>query len=122
MPSNTTAQHSSKTSHEFPTWDGSKETIPDFLFGINVMKNDNFFSMVRFWNTFTPGDEPQNNYLLTLITAKVPLNHRSIFANDIRYTADGFAMLDPLITQLKGKSTENKLIAVAELYYVHVLH
>ena len=36
-------------------------------------------------------------------------------SHDSRYTTDGFAMLHRLITHLKGESTENKLIAVAEL-------
>jgi hypothetical protein len=89
---------------EFPPWDGSKDNIPDFLFGINMMKNDSFFSTVRSWTNFTTGEEQQNNYLLTSITTKVPLSHRSTFANDSRYTTDGFAMLHRLISHLKGET------------------
>ena len=104
-----------KPTIEFPTWDGSTDTIPDFIFGINVIKNDVFFKNVQSWSHFMAGDEKQNKYLLTSITTKVPLHKRSIFANDCRYTTDGFAMLSCLLTHLKEETTENKLIAVAEL-------
>eukprot|EP00956_Cyclotella_meneghiniana_P038339 scaffold152614_cov80-Cyclotella_meneghiniana.AAC.5 len=100
---------------EFPKWDGTEATKADFLFRINTMKNDAFFNAVTNWSRTSPGLEVQNNYLQANIVDNVPLQHRTIFADDPLLAQDGFAMLDRLLISLKGDTIENRLLAITEL-------
>eukprot|EP00956_Cyclotella_meneghiniana_P017367 scaffold28205_cov85-Cyclotella_meneghiniana.AAC.4 len=100
---------------EFPSWDGSEATKADFLFRIGTMKNDAFFQAVTDWTKASPGLSAQNNYLQANIVDKIPLKHRTIFADDPLLAQDGFAMLDRLLVTLRGDTVENRLLAITEL-------
>eukprot|EP00956_Cyclotella_meneghiniana_P028868 scaffold68397_cov20-Cyclotella_meneghiniana.AAC.1 len=79
------------------------------------MKNDAFFQTVTDWTKATPGLAAQNNYLQANIVDKIPLKHRTIFADDPLLAQDGFAMLDRLLVTLRGDSVENRLLVITEL-------
>ena len=104
-----------KPTTEFPKWDGSMTTKEDFLMRLDTMKRDRYFAAVTDWTRLLPGLEEQANYLSANIIDKVPAKHRHIFVNNTALTNDGFAMLHRLITNLRGNTVENQLLAITEL-------
>eukprot|EP00956_Cyclotella_meneghiniana_P045253 scaffold360768_cov93-Cyclotella_meneghiniana.AAC.1 len=114
-PATAPAAAITKPNVEFPSWDGQTSTKQDFLFRINTMKKDRFFSTVTDWTRKLPGFEDQSQYLLNAIVEKVPLQHRSIFTSDATVADDGFAMLHRLVDKLKGDHIENQLLAISDL-------
>eukprot|EP00956_Cyclotella_meneghiniana_P009375 scaffold12967_cov36-Cyclotella_meneghiniana.AAC.2 len=116
-PATAPAAAITKPNVDFPSWDGQPSTKQDFLFRINTMKKDRFFSTVTVtdWTRKLPGFEDQSQYLLNAIVEKVPLQHRSIFTNDATVADDRFAMLHRLVDKLKGDHIENQLLAISDL-------
>lgn len=99
----------------FPTWDGTKATKQDFLFRVNMMKQDTFFAPGTTWTHFVPGFKAQNNSLLASIVDKIPQKDHAIFTDNSTITTVGFAMLHWLIYTLKGDTIENRILAISDL-------
>eukprot|EP00956_Cyclotella_meneghiniana_P005594 scaffold7180_cov50-Cyclotella_meneghiniana.AAC.3 len=104
-----------KPSVDFPSWDGKPQTKADFLFQIETMKKDLYFANVTDWTKTTTGLKQHANYLASSIVKQVPAKDRAIFTNDTAVTSDGFAMLERLVTHLRGNTPEHRLMAVSDL-------
>ena len=103
-----------KPAIDLPSREGSSSSPRDFLFQIETMKKDNFFTGAH-WDHAIAGQEAQNNYLLVQIIDKVTLKHQSVLTEDSTVQDDGFTMLKLLIHHLNLDSVKRKLLAITEL-------
>ena len=117
MAASFSTKTSSTTCPSFPSWDGEEYTKRIWLEKVDCFRESPFFSGVTDWSRKTNATEDQSKWIRKELIQEDRLPHhvKATLMNAAEFKADGFQMLQYLLSTVSNTTASSKMKAVRDL-------